>query len=90
MRPLMALAIACVCLLAGFALLRGQEAEKPLYKSGPTWEYRLVPLDELIADVEGDAAQIEAVQEKFNEFGREGWELSENLFRAVVFKRAKE
>ena len=77
----------CVVAVAGISFLPAQPAAEPEIPARQSWEYRFVSLNDLAADAEGDEAEIQAAQDKFNELGREGWELSENLFRAVVFKR---
>lgn len=80
-------ALVCFFAVAGLSLLPAQQAAGVADSGRQAWEYRLVSLEELIAGVEDDDAEIKAVENRFNELGREGWELSEYLFRAVVFKR---
>jgi hypothetical protein len=57
-----------------------------------TWEYRILLLTDLVKFDEAlkePAKAVSAVETKFNELGRDGWELTGQLNGTVVFKRQK-
>jgi hypothetical protein len=65
---------------------RGGAAHEP-----PAWEYRAVALTDVVKFEQAlnPAAATAAVEAKFNELGRDGWDLAISLPGAVVFKRPK-
>ncbi|WP_435011579.1 hypothetical protein P12x_002895 [Tundrisphaera lichenicola] len=79
-------------IVAGFSLARGPDAQVQPAKSASIWEYRVLLLTELIniqqAMKEPSKIRV-AVEERYNELGRDGWEYCGNDNALVTFKRMK-
>ena len=84
----------CGILIAAFflSMAPAQEASDVGGNRHPAWEYRslalseVVKLEQALQDPAGVNAALEA---RFNELGRDGWELAISLPGAVVFKQPK-
>lgn len=80
--------IVAVCLLLAVGITRlpaqnAPEAEAP----ARAWEYRALLVTDLVSADQKPAEQTAALEAKFNELGRKGWELAEQMNRVIVFKR---
>jgi hypothetical protein len=77
-------------LLGGIISLAGARDARVM--AAPAWEYRVVMLTEVVSlqqAIHEPAKVGAAVEAKFNELGRDGWELGEHINGMVVFKRQK-
>ena len=81
-----ALAVACLLLGALVTQLLAQAAT-PNVQPPQRWESKLVSLSDLTEPDQEGGEEIAAVEEEFNKLGQQGWRLTQNLFRAVVFTR---
>jgi tRNA_anti-like len=81
-------------LIAGLVLSMAP-AQEPRVRGGdapPAWEYRAIVLTDVVkADqaLNDPAAAVATVEARFNELGKDGWDLAISLPGAVVFKRPK-
>jgi hypothetical protein len=60
--------------------------------AAPAWEYRVLMITDIVNVQQAfnePAKAVTAVEVKFNELGRDGWELCQQLNGVVVFKRGK-
>jgi hypothetical protein len=88
-RSYLFMALTAVLLCGVFSFARARDAR---VMAAPAWEYRAILLTDLVKFQEAmhePAKVVTAVETKFNEFGRDGWELCENINGLVVFKRPK-
>jgi hypothetical protein len=75
-----------------FSLAPAQEARKAGGNAAPGWEYRALALTEVVKmeqALKDPAGATAAVEAKFNELGRDDWELALSLPGSVIFKRPK-
>ena len=90
-RAFLSAAVACALVAALFSLARARDSREAV-NAAPTWEYRVLLLTEVVSvqqALQEPTKMGPAVEAKFNELGRDGWELCENLNGLVVFKRLK-
>jgi hypothetical protein len=80
-------AIPVLVLFAGFATLL--PAQGPAPAARPAWEYKVVLITEVVSLQQKPEEMTAALQAKFNELGRDGWEIAENINGGLVFKRGK-
>jgi hypothetical protein len=91
-RVLLSAAFSGALVAALFSLARARDAREGAANAAPSWEYRVLLLTEVVSlqqAIHEPAKTGAAVESKFNELGRDGWELSENINGIVVFKRPK-
>jgi hypothetical protein len=75
-----------------FSLAPAQDAGKAGRNGPPAWEYRtlqfpdVIKLNEALSDPK---KATEDLNTRFNELGRDGWEIATSLPGVVVFKRPK-
>lgn len=86
-RSYLPIALTCVLSVAGISFLFAQDSPDRANNAATGWEYHAVLLTDVVASDQEPAEQVAAVDERFNELGQKGWELSEQLNRVVVFKR---
>jgi hypothetical protein len=85
MRRRYSLVIVALALVAGVAsLLPAQDPPKP---AGAAWEYRVVLLTDVASLQQKPAEMTAALESKFNDLGKDGWEIAENINGGIVFKR---
>ncbi|OJW13714.1 MAG: hypothetical protein BGO49_29765 [Planctomycetales bacterium 71-10] len=87
MRRNVFLAIAALVLVAVFATLlpaQGPQASVPT-----AWEYRVILITEVVNLQQKPEEMTAALEAKFNELGKEGWDIAENINGGIVFKRRK-
>ena len=87
MRRNVLLAIAALVLVAGFAALlpaQGPQAAVP-----SAWEYRVILFTEVVDLQQKPAEMAAALEARFNELGKEGFDLAKNFNGGIVFKRPK-
>jgi hypothetical protein len=61
-------------------------------KAAPAWEYRILALTDVVKAEQAlkePAGVPAAFEARFNELGRDGWELTLSLPGVVVFKRPR-
>jgi hypothetical protein len=92
-RAYLSAAAVCVLLAAAFSIARAQNPREAAVKAAPSWEYRIIMLPDMInnqdlARQEGGKPST-ALEPKFNELGRDGWEFCEHINTMVVFKRPR-
>jgi hypothetical protein len=59
---------------------------------GVSFEYRIIAISELVDSgqpVNQTAKAAATIEARFNELGRDGWEIAESLPGTVVFKRTR-
>jgi hypothetical protein len=91
-RASLSVAVACALVAALISLARARDAREVTVNAAPSWEYRVVMLTEVVSlqqAIHEPAKVGAAVEAKFNELGRDGWELGEHINGMVVFKRPK-
>lgn len=79
-----------LCSLAFAAIISQVIAQPTLSKTAaPTqaWEYRVHLITDFVPTERDAKAQVTALEEKLNELGQDGWELSHQMQLTVVFKR---
>ncbi|WP_165064589.1 hypothetical protein [Paludisphaera rhizosphaerae] len=81
------LALAVFVLVAGFATFL--PAQAPKLAVTPTWEYRVISLNEVIYSHKDASDVCIALEAKFNLLGKEGFDIYENMDNYIVFKRQK-
>jgi len=84
---LLTFAALVLVLVSGFAaLLPAQGTAQP---TPSTWEYRVFLVTEVIDLQQKPDQMASALEARFNELGKDGWEIAENINGAIVFKRLK-
>lgn len=87
MRRSYLLVVAALVLVAGVAsLLPAQGQPRP---AGPAWEYRVILLTDVVNLRQKPEEMTAALESSFNELGKDGWEIAENINGGMVFKRPK-
>ena len=90
-RTYLSVAVAGILIAAFFfSLAPAREARGVGSNAPPVWEYRILALSDVAKaeEVLKDSAKVtSAFEAKFNELGRDGWEVAIPLPGAVVFKR---
>jgi hypothetical protein len=71
----------------GAAAISRSEAVEARPAGAGAWEYRVILVSDLVPDQGAPAAQVTALESKLNTLGRDGWELSQQMQRVMVFKR---
>ncbi len=84
---LLAAALLLVAAVSPFLLAR--EEKPPARVAKPTWEYRVILLSDLARPGQEPEKETSAVELRFNELGRDGWELCQIHLRVAVFKRPR-
>jgi len=85
----LSVAVGCVLLSAMFSRLPAQVTTKQTGDAVRGFEYRVIYLPDIAQANQKPTNQVAAIESKFNELGRDGWELCANMTTAVVFKREK-
>ena len=85
MRRNVPLAIAALVLLVGSATFL--PAQGPTPEVRPEWEYRVILVTEVVNLQQKPEAMAAALEARFNELGKDGWEIAENINGGIVFKR---
>jgi len=85
MRRNVPLAIAALILFVGAATLLPAQGQPP--EGRPGWEYRVILVTEVVNLQQKPEAMAAALEARFNELGKDGWEIAENINGGIVFKR---
>jgi hypothetical protein len=75
-----------------FSLAPAQDARGVRDNARPAWEYRILALTDVVKveqALQEPARTTATFEARFNELGRDGWELTLSLPGAVVLKRPK-
>jgi hypothetical protein len=86
MRRSLLVVVSIVTLAAMASLLPAQNSDRP--PDPPQWESRILLLTDVVGDLE-PPRQVVAIEEKFNELGRDRWEFCQIHNSVAIFKRAK-
>jgi hypothetical protein len=92
-RAFLSAAFSCALVAALFSLARARDAREQAARAAPSWEYRVLMLTDIVTmqqAIHEPAKTGPAVESKFNELGRDGWDLYEHINGMLVFKRPKQ
>lgn len=81
--------VVCVLGVAALSCVLAQETPGKTGNGPQTWEYQAIYLLDIVDLNQEPSEQTAAVEKRFNQLGKEGWELSLQLNRVVIFKRPK-
>lgn len=87
MRRNVLLAVTAVALVAVFATILPAQGPQTAVPTG--WEYRVILITEVVNLQQKPEEMTAALEAKFNELGKEGWDIAENINGGIVFKRQK-
>lgn len=81
------LAIAALVLVVGFATFLPAQGPSPAVT--PVWEYRVILVTEVVNLQQKPEEMAAALEAKFNDLGKDSWDIAENINGGIVFKRQK-